>query len=250
MFTWDTRAHVHQTSLNLLLHHIPKHSSLFRLACLAIPSPCFFSLTHHITHPATTDMPQRKWCCHSHDRSQSPDSPNVRHPILSKRALRNKPSSLDTPSYDDSDIQLSFLVPGRLSDDSGILPDPRDLTSDASPTTTTNPGSLTPTAMAMKLRQRMSRDSTTFNVIRQQRKLQKKSRRILKSKESTIDLDDLVGLHLATRTPSRGGYDADARLFTESALLASVEENQVSLERRNARVVTPPPRQQRYTGFE
>jgi len=150
------------------------------------------------------------------------------------------PSSIDTPSYDDSDIQLSYLGPDRLSDDSGILPDPRDLTGDASPTTTTNPGTLTPVGMARKLRQRLSKDSTTFKVKRQQRKLQKKPSQKLKSKESTIDLDDLVGLHLATRTPSRGGYDADAHLFTDAGLLASLEEDQGTVGYRNARAITPP----------
>jgi len=155
------------------------------------------------------------------------------------------PSSIHTPSYDESDIDLSFLGPRRLSDDSGILPDPRDLTGDASPTTTTNPGTLTPAGMARKLRQRLSKDSTTFKVKRQQRRLQKKPSQKLRSKESTIDLDDLVGLHLATRTPSRGGYDADANLLTDAGLLATLEERPVTIGHRNARMITPPPTQQR-----
>lgn len=196
-------------------------------------------------------MARSKWCCHSYDRSISPDGLNVRNPILSKRALRNMPSSLDISSYDeDSAIQMSFLAPDPHSGDDGILPDPRVLTINASPTTATNPGTLTPTGMARKLRQRLSKDSTTFKVKRQQRRLHKKSSQKLNSKESTIELDDLVGLHLALRSPSRGGYDADAHLFTESGMLASLGDGQALPERHNARVVTPSPKQQRFVGFD
>jgi len=63
-------------------------------------------------------------------------------------------------------------------------------------------------------------------------------------------MDDLVGLQLAQRTPSRGGYDADAQLFTDASLLARLEPDQNTgrasgRQRKIGDNVTTPLRQRR-----
>lgn len=172
----------------------------------------------------------RKWCCRSSIRSNSSDDLAVRHPILSKHRLQHAPSSITTRSLAPTDTEMSFLAPRRDSDDS-ILPDPRSLAGRESPSTSTGPGRLTPTGVVRTLRQRLSKGSTHFKYQREQRRLQKKgskSARSLKQQDSSVSMDDLIGLQLAQRTPSRGGYDADAQPLTDAGLLARLNETGVA----------------------
>ena len=203
-------------------------------------------------------MAPRRTCCYRGDRTSSPDALAARHPILRRGRNHNVSSSIDADEvYGNSSTELSILFQPqvlfphhRISEDS-ILPDPRTLGGGESPSMTTNPGRLTPNGLTRILRHRFSKESRQhFKDTRQQRRLQKKSTPRLKHKDSTVTMDDLVGLQLAQRTPSRGGYDADAQLFTDASLLARLEPDQNTghasgRQRKIGDNVTTPLRQRR-----
>lgn len=198
--------------------------------------------------------PQRtgRWCCYGGDKLIDEYELNARHPILvrqSRRYLRYMPSSLDSGSYGNSDIELSRMTTQRMSEDESILPDPRNLVGGDSPSTGTVTRPFTPTGMARMLRSKLSKDSTHFKVKCQHRKLQKKTLRNLHQKDSTISLNDLVGLHLAERAPSRGGYDADAQPLTDSDLLARLDGDE-DAERGKSRVAVPVSTPSKQKGYE
>jgi hypothetical protein len=162
------------------------------------------------------------------------------------------PSSLESGNYGNSDIELSGMTTQTLSEDDDILPDPRTLGGGNSPSTGSITRPFTPTGVARLLRSKLSRDSTQFRVKRQHKKLQKKSLLNFHQKDSTISLNDLVGLHSATRAPSRGGYDVDAQTLTDSDLLARLDMCD-DAERGRSRTAVPirtPPKQIAYDQIE
>jgi len=195
-------------------------------------------------------MAPRRTCCYRGDRASSPDALAARYPILRRHRQHNASSSLDADGSLHDVTELSFLDPQRISEDS-ILPDPRTLGGGESSSTMTSPGTLTSNGLTRILRHRFSESRQHFKDTRQQRRLQKKSTPRLNHKDSTVTMDDLVGLQLAQRTPSRGGYDADAQLFTDASLLARLEPDQSTgnasgCQRKPGDGVTTPLRQRRY----
>ena len=204
-------------------------------------------------------MAPRRACCYRGDRASSPDALAARHPILRRNKHHNDSSSMDANEvYGDSSTELSILFqpqvlfPHHRTSEDSILPDPRTLGGGGSPNTMTNPSTMTPNGLTRILRHRFSKESRQhFKDTRQQRRLQKKSTPRLKHKDSTVTMDDLVGLQLAQRTPSRGGYDADAELFTDDSLLARLDPdhntgNATGRQWKTGNGVTTPLRQRRY----
>jgi len=199
-------------------------------------------------------MAPRRPCCYRGDRTSSPDALAARHPILRRHRHHNPSSSMDANEPLHDATELSFLEPQRISEES-ILPDPRTLGGGESPSTMASRAAFTSNGLTRILRHRFSKESRQhFKDTRQQRRLQKKSTTRLKHKDSTVTMDDLVGLQLAQRTPSRGGYDADAQLFTDESLLARLGPDQNAAEsssrqRRAGDDITTPLRQRRYVWF-